>query len=64
MASELFAVPGASDGARTYDPNNAYYYREGRNLSACEADEHCLNSQFRCKVFEMQADESINNTYG
>ena len=42
MASELFAVPGASDGARTYDPNNAYYYREGRSQSACEALEHCL----------------------
>jgi hypothetical protein len=64
MASELFAVPGASDGARTYDPNNAYYYREGRSQSACEALEHCLKLQFRCKVFEMQADESINNTYG
>jgi hypothetical protein len=62
MASELIAVPGASDGDRYYDPNNTYY-RVGRSQSACEAVEHCQKSQFKRKVCEMQEDEFINNIY-
>jgi hypothetical protein len=70
MASEVFDLPRASDGAGYDDHDNADYivygYDNGGrgNEAGCEARGHCQNFQFTKKVLEMQAEQGINFCYG
>jgi hypothetical protein len=63
MASEVFDLPRASDGAGYDDHGNADYIVYGYdnnggrgNEAGCEARGHCQNFQFTKKVLEMQAE--------
>jgi hypothetical protein len=55
MASEVFDLPRASDGAG-YDDHGNDDYRSGQgNEAGCGAEGHCQKFQFKGKVLEMQA---------
>ena len=57
MASEVFDLPLASDGAGYDDHDNADYRYGGQsNEAGCEAGRHCQNLQCTKKVLEMQAE--------
>ena len=66
MASEVFDLPRASDGAGYDDHDNADYRNAGGqgNEAGCGARGHCQNFQFTKKVLEMQAEQGINFCYG
>jgi hypothetical protein len=68
MASEVFDLPRASDGAGYDDHDNAdrscYYNSGGKgNEAGCEARRHCQNFQSTGKVLEMQVWLVINICY-